>query len=738
MGYKKCERNNIVVSKQNPNVVIENIKLVTKQTTLKAVTITADKSFIENKIDKTIYNAEKDISSQSGVAADILKKVPQVSVDVDGNVELQGNSNIRFLIDGKPSILFGSNITDVLQSIPASQIQSIEIITSPGAKYDAEGTGGIINIILKKNNAHGINGNISLSGGTRLENGSVNLNIRKGKIGFNVFFSGNDQLSNSTINKSDRKSQDSTTTARLLQNGTSDFNRNGFQSGVGFDWDISPKNNINATFGLDHFGISNSGNATRESLLQDASGNSLSDINDAIITSSLFHEYTYDLNLGYKKKFNKKDQELDFLFTSSNGNMYSHYEQKQKYISPDSVYNSSYGNNPGIENETDFEANYTQPLVGDAVFETGAKAELYHIKSTSDVYLLDIASNDYNISTTQSSSVDYFRTVYAGYVSTTFNMFKYLDIKAGLRNEYTEAKADFSNSGNINLKPYNTIVPSMVISHTLKNKQTLKVSYTHRIERPEYRDLNPFFNASDPKNITTGNPNLRPEVGDKIELSYSQSFKNGATINPTLYYRGNKDDIQSYTNYYPTYKIGDSTYTNVAVSTRENIGREDNFGLSIFASIPITQKINFRANIMCFQRYIHTGMATGGDIQGFNYRTNANISYQLSSTLIIELMGNFNSPRINAQGKMPAFTTYNFAFRKQLFHKKGSIAFTATNFFNKYVDQKTELTGSNFTIDNTRQLPYRSFGINITYKFGKMEFRKERERDMEDINMANP
>jgi outer membrane receptor for ferrienterochelin and colicin len=264
----------------------------------------------------------------------------------------------------------------------------------------------------------------------------------------------------------------------------------------------------------------------------------------------------------------------------------------------------------------------------------------------------------------------------------------------------------------------------------------VKLSYTHRIERPEYRDLNPFINASDPKNITTGNTSLRPEIGDKIELNYSKTFEKGTTINATLFYRGNKDDIQSYTRYYSSYIVGDSIYKNVAVTTRENVGRENNYGLSLFASVPFTSKINLRTNISCFQRYIINGALPGKNVQGFNYRINMNATYQVTSTLVIELFGNFNSPRVNAQGTMPSFTTYNFAFRKQLFNKKASIAITATNPFNKYVNQKTQLTGDNFTLYNDRQLPFRSFGINFTYKFGKLEFKKEKET--EDNNLTNP
>ena len=167
---------------------------------------------------------------------------------------------------------------------------------------------------------------------------------------------------------------------------------------------------------------------------------------------------------------------------------------------------------------------------------------------------------------------------------------------------------------------------------------------------------------------------------------------------------------------------------------RENIGREDNVGLSLYASLPATSKINIRSNISCFERYITTRLPSGGDVKGFIYRINLNASYQVSNTLIIELSGNFNSPMVNAQGTFPSFTTYNFAFRKQFFHKNASVALTATNFFNEYINQKTNLSAVNFNIANVRQLPYRSFGINITYKFGKMEFKNGKEEEERMMN----
>src|SRR5215831_9661413 len=238
IGYASFTIHDLVINQKHEVVDLRNIKLRKKHETLQNVTVTVQKKLVENKIDKLVYNAEKDITSQTGVATDVLKKVPQVSVDVDGNVELAGSSSIRFLINGKPSTAFGSIITDVLQSIPASQIKSIEVITNPGAKYDAQGLGGIINIILKHSTVQGINGIVSLTAGTIMQNGSFNINARKGKFGVNAFLSGNARLTTTTPKSLQRISTDTATktNALLQQDGSSEFNRHGYQTGIGFDW----------------------------------------------------------------------------------------------------------------------------------------------------------------------------------------------------------------------------------------------------------------------------------------------------------------------------------------------------------------------------------------------------------------------------------------------------------------------------------------------------------------------
>ena len=284
-----------------------------------------------------------------------------------------------------------------------------------------------------------------------------------------------------------------------------------------------------------YFGNSNSGVLNRRNIIEDEFGDTLSNLYDEINTSNKFNQQSFDYSLNYKKTFEKEDQELDISADFSNGKNASHYEQTQKDESPDSIDNASYGNNPGNEYEKDFSLDYTQPLRGGALLQTGAKAVFDDIKSTSDIYLLNPAPDTFDYSVAQSSVFEYKSAVYAAYVSGTFKLFKAFNVITGLRDEYTTTSANLSNTGKVDIAPYNFFAPSLTIAHSFKNSQSLQISYTRRIERPEYRDLNPFINASDPQNIITGNPELKPEIGNNAELKYSVNFKKGASIYSTIF-----------------------------------------------------------------------------------------------------------------------------------------------------------------------------------------------------------
>jgi outer membrane receptor protein involved in Fe transport len=728
IGYEKTTLDNIVLSVEKRSVSIGTILLSSSTHNLESVTVVGDKPVVENKIDKIVYNVSNDITSQGGAAIDVLKKVPQVTVDIDGNVELQGNSNIRFLINGKPSSVFGNSLSDALASIPASQIKSVEAITNPGAKYDSQGTGGIINIILYDNKMQGVNGNINLSAGSRLENGSLNLNIRHNNFGVNAFFSGNAALKSELPYSQNRFTQDTSakTITNMVQTSRTDFVRNGFRSGIGFDWNITKNDIITGSLGYNHFGNSNQGLTYQEQLTTDYSSDLLSDIFTLRNSNSRSSIGSIDYSLNYKKKFKNEGQELDIVYDQSNGKPYSNYIQSQSYEGQTVPFSGSLSTNPGTDREIDISVDYTHPVNKNILIETGAKMVDEDISSVASVSTYDPSLNQYVSDASQSYHLNYKMRVYAGYLSTNFKLFNWLNVKAGARYEYTGVNIDFPNTS---VPAYGTFVPSVVLSHDFNKTQSLKLAYSKRIERPEYRELNPFVNLSDPYNLSTGNPLLKPEIGNNFELGYSSTFKKGGNIYISLIERINTQDVKQVTTFYPTYLIGDSTYTNVSVSNNQNIGKEYNTGISVSGSYPITTKLNMRGNLMVSQRYTVSNVGIGNQSTGFRARLNLNATYQLNKDLVFELFGFYSSPVQNIQGKNPQFFMYTFALRKLFWDKKASFGFTATNPFNKYVRQLSTISTESYTSTNIRMMPLRSFGISFMYKFGKLEFSKSKEED---------
>jgi outer membrane receptor protein involved in Fe transport len=733
IGFNPTTQKNVVVG--SGTIKLGTLSLSPSSASLQAVTVTGSRPLVENHIDKMVFNAANDVTSQSGVALDVLKKVPSVSVDIDGNVELEGNPNIRFLINGKPSTIFGSSLADALQSIPASQIKSIEVITSPGAKYDAAGTGGIINIILKDNRIQGIHGTINASAGTRLENGSFNLGVRKDNIGVNAFFSGNEQLNTTTINTTDRQSFNPTkdTLTGLLQTGSSLFKRSGYQSGLSAEWDVTPRDKLTASFNYNHFGNHSSGITNQLQQVTDGSGNSLSALPSVRNAGSQSSSNSSDYSLDYKKNFkNNKDRELDVLITTSVGKNISDYYQEQDYPAGGATTSGSRGHNPGTDKETDFSVDYTQPLSEGFTLETGAKGVFEQLSNNiaTDTLLTD---KTYSPNANQSYGFIYSRQIYAYYLSSSFTIFHhFLEGKAGARYEYTHTTADFPGT---NIPGYGLFVPSLVFQHKFDETQSIKAAYSYRIERPDYGDLNPFYNISDPHNISTGTPSLKPEKGHRYELGYNKSFGNSANLYIAAIYRYNTDDLQTFATYYPTLDVNGTTYTDVSLTQRYNIGSQTSFGGNIFGSLPVTSALSLRLNAQFGTRTNKSpGLAT---VSGFAVRTNLNASYRFGNDLVAEVFGNYNSSQKNIQGTRPAFIFYTLAVRKEFFHKKASLGFTTTNPFNKYVNQKTTLFGTNFSQYNLRQVPYQSFGITLSFKFGKLEF-KEKEKERDNDNGPTP
>ena len=723
LGYTQQTVAHAIVGPGNRTASLGSIMLAPVQNQLKEVAITAHAATVENKIDKLVYNPANDLTAQGGVALDVLQKVPMVTVDINGNVELMGNTNIQFLINGKPSTIFGSSITDALQAIPASQIKNIEVITNPGAKYQASGTGGIINIILKDNNVQGVNGSINLNAGTRLENGSFNINAKKGKFGASVFFSGNGNLTSATPSSGTRTSHagNPDTITTLNQNGISNFTRSGYRSGLNLTWDISPKDALTASFNFNHFGNKSNGFVNYDQTTFSPLSTLLTDSASINHSNSRFSVNANEYGLNYKKTFKKEDQELDVNFQYSTETNTNNYAQEQDYTNVVRAPLGSIGNDPGSVKQTEIEVNYTQPVSKGFTIETGGRIDIQNLSSTVTTDTLGL-SGGYSFNPKQSYSFNYSQKVYALYLSTTFSLFnKFLDGKAGLREEYTTSTTDYPNTV---IPSYGILAPSFVLSHKLDKTETIKFSYSYRLERPEYRSLNPFYNISDPHNISTGDPNLKPELGHNFELGYNKSFDKGANIYVAGFYRYNTDDIQQFTYLDSLLTIGGTTYHNVFLTKSYNLGREATEGVNLYGSLPVG-KLTFRTNMFFANRESSTpGLPT---TNGFMYRINLNTSYEFAKDLAAEFFINYRSSQRSIQGTNPAFYFYNFAVRKQFMNKKLSLGLTAANFLHPYINVQSTTYGPNFNSSSLRQIPLRSFGISLMYKFGKLEFKKERE-----------
>lgn len=721
----------------NPETAGKKVMDTIKDNRLKniqEVIIVGKKAVVENRVDKIVYNVANDVTSQSGAAIDVLRKVPQVTVDAEGNVELQGNPNVKFLINGKPSSIFGNSLSEALASIPASQIKSIEAITSPGAKYDSQGTGGIINIILNESKVKGINGLINASGGTRFQTGSLNLNFRNKTFSLNAFFSGNAQLKSRTPFSQDRISYDNSlqTQARLLQDGYTDFQRHGYRTGLGLEWSIDKSNTLSASISYNDFANKSTGLINQEQYIDFSNPNQQS-ILGYRVSDNRFLINSIDANLSYRKIFQKEGQELTVDYVMSSGLPKSNYLQTQSLVGVLTPYSGISGSNPGTDTNHNLSIDYVHPVNDKVTLEMGTKVILQHITNTTSVDVLNAVSGQYASDPSQSYDLKYDIGIYAAYLTSSLQIFNWLEVRAGAHYEYTTTRIDYQNT---DVPSYSLLVPSLILSHKFNSGETLKVAYTRRVERPEYAELNPFLNFSDPHNVTTGNPSLKPEIGDNMELGYNKNFKNGATVSLTLTERINSQDLKQITIFYPIYTVNKADYTNVSVTSRKNIGKEYNSGGILSGSLPIfNNKLNMRGNMMLFHRYIVSDYFGNIDMR-FRYRLNLNINYQLAKDFIIEAFGNYYSAARNIQGKNPQSISYSIAARKEFWDKKASIGITTTDPFNKYINQVTTVNTSDYSSYSVRQLPLRSFGISLSYKFGK-DFKKDKDISGDYLNEAS-
>jgi len=709
-----------------------NIKLIADEKQLAGVTVTASSPTMRMDIDKKVFNVEKNITSAGGTAMDVMRNVPSVQVDIDGNVKVR-NAAPQIYIDGRPTTLS-------LDQIPADAIESVEVITNPSAKYDASGgNAGILNIVLKKNKKSGYNGNIMAGidkrGGT---NAGANFNLRQDKFNFSAAFMSN-QMKNRTTGTTDRLNYGDTET-HVYQNNLNKTN-GGFMFGrLGLDYFITNRTTLSVAGIKVHgeFKPNETINLTTDSLL---TGGKITSFSQRLSASKRVFNAN-GLQLGFKHNFPKEGEELTAdlnYFAGKNNN--------------DALYTTNYYNTPGgnitgtqyqqvagdgTNKFVTIQTDYVKPFTGKTKLETGLRVQLRNTTNNTDTYLKGIGSSDYEKVSTGTTNYKNHDNVYAAYVSVTSG-FKDFGYQVGLRAESSDYNGELTNTGEKfkNNYPIN-LFPSIFLSQKLKNKQELQLSFTRRINRPNFFQLIPYTDYTDSLNITRGNPNLVPEFTNSIEFSYGKTFKGSNNILASVYYKKTTDLITRYLDK----SINPSTGKEDIINTYENANSSYAMGAEFTSVNTLTKWWDATTNLNLYKSKINTDNLkdTSQDAM-WSWFGKFNNNFKLPKNFAIQLSADYQSKtnlpvtnnnnqgggppmqqaQSSSQGYIRAFWGTDIAVKKSfLKNNAATVTLTVSDIFR--TRKSDQYAYSDYFVQNYYRLNNpQMIRINFAYRFGKMD-----------------
>ncbi|MEO5603375.1 MAG: TonB-dependent receptor, partial [Cyclobacteriaceae bacterium] len=687
VGYR-TSRSESLEMKNGSVIDMGKVFMVPETRVLEEVTVLGMQDLIDEKVDRLVYNAEKDVTTKGGNASDVLRKVPLLTVDLDGNVSLKGSQNVKVLINNKPSTIVASSVADALQQIPADVIKSVEVITSPSARYDAEGVAGIVNIITKKNSLEGVTLTTDLGAGNRGAHLGLYGSSRKGKMGFNI---GGYLRANYNINGNFKNIQTTLSPeGRITTTQSADTKNEGLFGSYNLTWDYDIDSTTFLTAGI-RYSVSNATNSQfnmfTQTYLPNASGPLSTKMN--IDTEDL--SGTLDANFAYTKVF-KPSKELSIL------GLYSRNDRKNSFVSEilDVSDNSLIGGwrniNPNYNQESIIQIDYQAPVSSNQLIEMGGKIIFRNVSS--DYKSFPLRNGDYLPDARNPSNVlSYDQGVTAGYFSHTLTTKKQFSIKTGLRYEYTSINAEYKDGGeelNADIPDYGLLVPSINISKTFKGGNTVKLSYNRRIQRPGIQFLNPNINSANPNNITVGNPYLFPELADNLELGMSGQAKS-AFVYVALFGRRTGSMITSVRDTLSQIVNGENT--SIISTSYENIGREEAVGVNFFTNATFFSKLQIGLGGTAYQTCLSnndpkfTALNSGFTVSGYMSTT-----FTLDKGWAIQGFSGGRGRQVRLQGYQSGFIFYSLGVRKDFKNKKGSFGIAGENFFNHPFKTKTEVT----------------------------------------------
>ncbi|GHA77713.1 TonB-dependent receptor [Pontibacter akesuensis] len=708
VGYKSFSQQVSTLEAGKPVANVGKISLASSAKQLQEVEVTAEKMLITQDIDKISYNVEFDPESKTLTALDMLRKVPMLSLDSEENIKLNGSSSYRVLVNGKASTLFARNPKDVFRSMPANTIKRIEVITDPPAKYDAEGIGGIINVITHNAPANGYNGSIYLSQSTPDSRYvSASVTAKMGKFGLSAYGGINKFTSPGYISTFDRTN--TATGSRMLQSGSGDSENDFTYVDGEMSYELDTMNLISAKFSL------NGSNYESRSAQIVEQFNGLGALTQAFrrISPNTGHWYNYELGMDYQHTFKRnKEQLLTLSYKIGNEENASESDLLFENILNYNGVAETRTQNDGNSVEQTFQADYVHPIKKHTL-EIGAKSILR--ENGSDYFYRNYNSEtDTYVEVPElTNEFDYSQNIYAAYTSASLRFDKW-GLRMGTRLEQTVVDADFRTSYPVAEQDYFNLIPSVTLSRTLKNMASLKASYTQRIERPSLYYLNPYVDRQNEKNISFGNPKLEAATSHVFSLAHS-FFKGSNSLNSTLTHAFTSNAIQSYTTYNPADSVSSTTYG--------NIGKNATTTLSLNGNSTLFKKLSLSVNGSLSYSQL------SGNINGEN-RENSGVSgymysygsYKFEKNWRASVNLGYYAPRVLLQGESSGQFWSGFSVSKSfLKDEKASISLSMQNPLSKYITTYNEVSGEDFYQRSEYRNQRRRVSIGFSYKFGKLK-----------------
>lgn len=744
----------ISISDSKKAINVGRITIAPTATTMQAVEVTAERSMVDYQLDKRVINVDKNIVAGGGTATDVLEQVPSVTVDNDGNVSLRGSSNVKILIDGRPSELLSNDLSALLDQIPASSVENVEVITNPSAKYDPEGMSGIINIKLKDraSNALGWNGLANINIGSPMPfsipdeiglfmptaTSSISMNYTTEKYNFTFSADGGRRTRGRTTETYIRRYGTNPSEDSLYMMGCSPSYMGSIK--VGFEYFFNKKNSAMISYQL------RGGNRVRGHYIEDHDllyGGLMNYIEG---DTSENRDLNHSINFNFTHKFDKADQLLTLDATYSRRHGWGEGSQEQYYpYTPSNLqhYFLRESESDNYNNNFNVKLNYTHPFAEKWKFETGYEGRITSSDQDYEYYLTQYdALSVLNKERDSLSSMNYLfqQQIHAVYATLGGKITDKLSAQAGLRGEYSHVYGvdhEHPQSEEVN-KPYWQLYPTIHISYEINKNQSFQLSYSRRVRRPWMWDLNPYINVREGSQMSFGNPSLDPEFTNAYELSYNLGFKQ-TNIYTSLYYRQTNNQMTWFgfvwdslsVPYYAPWMSYNPDYDNYWASTAQNLGSSVNAGLELIIDQQVTKWWKVNASVNLFNSSI-TGNSTIGDSTRSAFHTNAKLSsfMSLPNDWTIQLSAQYNSPWFDLQTDMDASYWADLAIKKDLWNKRATLNFRISDVFATGAWGHTTINSQMYRVMKSKRISP-NFTIGFSYKINK-GLRQQPQMDYED------